>query len=234
MNPHNNNHEALRDAFDHRMSAALQSIEPPPGGLERLLAAMQQVQPDHAPILTPTVWSRRRWMGAAAAVVAGIAVPVTYRKFRGFDQGIGATEPGSFIADAATKAGGLIRLSTKDPSWLKLQETQTKNTLPFSQYASTKLSSFEAKGCQGYEWRGFPVGLTCFRLADGQIAHIFSISRQVFGENATLATPTAPTPVASTSNHYEHFYWSEKEILNVLVAGSPTTRLQEVHAKLQA
>ena len=227
----------------------LMEVQPPPGGLEQVLAAVRAVLPDesvpadavpsgHAAAeetgrtATPAAGGkmltmpRRRWMaGVAACVAAGTGGLLWMRSRPGAIIGRGTRSVDSFADAVCRKATGRILLAHKSPSLAAVGAWLRERAAPLTS-ALSALESAKAVGCQRYLWEGHEVSLICL-AAGGGVTHLFSVSRSAVPD--ILSAPATPPPPQQLHG-LQTTHFADAECLTVIVGSRPEVDVREIAA----
>ena len=223
------------------------AMEPPPGGLEQVLAAVRAARSEGGTpavaVSAPAVrrppeavesadpragrvltMPRRHWLsGAAACVAAGAGGFLWLRSLPGRLEGSGTRSVESFADAVCLKATGRILLArssasvTDAGSWLRERAAPLCGALP-------ALATMKAVGCQRYSWEGEEVSLICL-AAGGGITHLFSVARSAVPD--VLSAPATPPP-SRILHGLQTTLFADALCLNVLVGSKPHVNVREI------
>lgn len=166
--------------LDALLTAKLGEIAPPAELRAALFAAPKVVRFSAPPSRFPPV---AKWFALAAAVVLFLSATMGMRmarpSFAGYQGDLYAQ-----IVDGRVGHLGLL-----DPhlgvlkEWLAAHGAPTPARLPLAVLDAPSL------GCRTFLWHGTPVAQVCFRMKDGQVAHLFVIGRDAWRSPPSEGTP---------------------------------------------
>jgi hypothetical protein len=159
-------------AFDRAIKQKLQELVPP---AELESAILQKISEARKRSRLPPA----SWLALAAVLVFGGMIWL-YQKGPG-------TMRGADFAQFKTDTMHVLAVQPAPQLDLltpKLEETRAyidARHAPRIAALPADLRQMDTAGCRVFDWRGQPVSLTCFRLADGKLVHLVVIDPRVFG-----------------------------------------------------
>ncbi|MGC1481525.1 MAG: hypothetical protein WA771_13570 [Chthoniobacterales bacterium] len=195
-----NTEAPFEDPFDEVIAQKLAEITPPEGLRVRLLK--QQSADAAVPIeATAGAWWSRGGTAIAAAVALALVVAAIYLGDRSAnDGGDSVAAAGADFAEFF-ESGLTLDLMTEDlpevRAWYAARNDGVGFELP------SALEGLPPVGCREIEWRGHLGALICFRLKDGQLAHMVVMPREAFTD------PPESERRVSRVGDWEQEVWSE-------------------------
>jgi hypothetical protein len=177
---------ALQCEFDQLMASSLESITPPAGLRDAILArnATKELPKQNSPFVSKNFLLA---LAAAIALMAGIAVFHTPSSNAG---GQGALTAANFAREALDiKEQGRIRLErmSQDPqtlrNWLAQRGAPSNFVLP------PGLKGVPSFGCESFDLGGTKVSLICFELGNNQVAHLFVVDKSALKDASQESQP---------------------------------------------
>ncbi|MEM1084624.1 MAG: hypothetical protein AAGI48_10985 [Verrucomicrobiota bacterium] len=211
--------EAERE-LDQRIAEAHRDMPAPEDLEERLVATLRETRrsatskPDN--IVTPT-FTRRRWIGAAAAAVAVTAGGLWWRRSQLLPMPRLATRLAEESRNGVTLS--LMSMQTDEVvGWLRDNQAPRAARLP------EKLEALGRKGCHLYDIEDHPVSLECFLLPGMREIHLFTTpSSGLSGE---------PSPADGVNFTREDqltaAYWSQGDQTMLLFSEVSESELSEI------
>jgi len=197
--------------FDRRMTAKLREV-PVPKRLRHEILLGPKV------VAMPPQW-RYRTLLAAAAMVAILCVAASFwhaSNFSPFDRADFASQA---VAELDT-SGPLLALQTSDEDkvkeWLRAQDAPVGD-MP------AKVGTLQPIGCQKYVIHGHVVSLICVTMANGGIAHLFTVDKSALND-----PPGASGPQYGNMSGWNIATWSDNRMTYMLATQSSMDDLKQL------
>lgn len=198
--------------FDRRMAAKLREVPVPKRLRHEILLAPKTI------VVMPPQWQHRSLL-AAAALVAILCVAATFwhvTNFSPFDRADFASQA---IAQLDS-SGPLLALQSSDQAkvkeWLKAQDAPVGD-MP------TKVGALSPIGCQKYVIHGHVVSLICVAMANGGIAHLFTVDKSALDD-----PPGTNGPQYGKMNGWNIATWSDNHMTYMLATQSSIDDLKQL------
>ena len=217
--------------FDEKFASALKEITVPTGLAQHILekAGDDLSDAQQADVKVISFPRPRLWLAAAAAAVVITAGSLV--KYYLYPPAV--QFPGSrfasveeFRSDMAHYANSRFVLGRNTSDFAKARDWLRKRQSPTYDETPAAIVHFKGMGCQSFRWGENRVSLVCFQNDDGEIVHLFVVSKEVFD---TLV-PADELKAIQVRHHLETGGWMHQGNLYLLVGSEPEVRIGELFA----
>lgn len=236
-------------AFDTAFTKSLQTVQPPAGAMDALLAEMTPVElapekssegslASNAPIVDGETrenvvvkgrfgMNRRNLLMAAAAVLVLGAATVKYFVFPPpveYPEG-NLTSVDTYREHMAHFANSRFML---DKFFKDIEESRAwlaEQGYPHPEAIPGKIAHFKGMGCKAIDWSGGKVGLICFKDGEGEIVHLFVVEEEAFDN---LAQPASPLEELLVAKRLETSGWRQNGKVLLFVGSEPDVSIADL------
>jgi hypothetical protein len=201
-----------QQSFDRKIMAKLRQV-PVPGHLRDNILAAPKIIP-----LYPS-YLQHRTMLAVAAMVAILCVAAAFWHSAQF----GPLDRADFTSQAISELGtNGPSLAIQSSDQAKLQEWLRSQNAPVGNMPG-KVNTLPPIGCQKYMIHGHAVALVCLALANGGIAHFFTVEKSALND-----PPGTNGPQFGKANGWNTATWSDNHMTYMLATQASADDLKQL------
>ena len=199
---------AREQAHDAAVAAKLQSIAPPPGLRDAIMAGGRVTRP------RPSRWVVPAWIGLAASVAVIIAVSLFWLQPLHAD----AQELPEFALKYAARP---FRLTAHNENLAELRNWLAARHAPLPLRIPANFAALHALGCRTVQYRGKDISLICFE--QGREYHLFVARRADYP-----GLKECRQPEFSSKGNWATAHWSDDENCYVLASDAGMAAVQKL------